>query len=111
MTERTFRVERNGILLFQTNLNPQDGVFLSQAADDYIASLGVQAHPDIQVETAMIPTPLVDALIEEIDAEYEALDYSEWTVEEIKDALRARDLLLTGNKAELIERLEDDDEG
>jgi uncharacterized protein YnzC (UPF0291/DUF896 family) len=35
--------------------------------------------------------------------------YDEWTVEELKDALRSRDLPVSGNKAELVERLAEDD--
>ena len=36
-------------------------------------------------------------------------DYSDYTVEELREELRERDLSTTGNKAELIERLEYDD--
>jgi hypothetical protein len=36
-------------------------------------------------------------------------DYEEMTVEELKDELSARDLPVSGNKAELVERLEEND--
>jgi hypothetical protein len=37
-------------------------------------------------------------------------DYDEFTVDELRDDLRSRDLHTSGTKAELIARLEDDDE-
>lgn len=37
-------------------------------------------------------------------------DYSEWSIEELKDALRTRGLPVSGNKDELVARLEEDDE-
>ncbi len=43
------------------------------------------------------------------EAEEEA-DYDEWTVDELKDALRSRGLMVSGTKAELVERLEGDDD-
>lgn len=37
-------------------------------------------------------------------------DYEDQSVEELKDELRRRDLPISGNKTELIARLEEDDE-
>jgi hypothetical protein len=122
MTERTFRVERNGILMFETNLNPGDGVFLSSAAETYIASVGAEPHPDIaedvvgeiKVEAEDSESPAVAAVIEEMEAEtfIETDDeYTDWTVAQLKEELGNRGLPVSGTKAELIERLEDDDNG
>lgn len=40
----------------------------------------------------------------------DSADYEALTVEELREALAARDLPRTGNKAELVDRLRDDDE-
>jgi hypothetical protein len=40
----------------------------------------------------------------------ETADYGTWTVEELRDELRARDLPANGNKSELVARLKDHDE-
>ncbi len=42
--------------------------------------------------------------------EGEAQDYTELTVDELRDILRDRDLAVGGTKAELVERLNEDDE-
>jgi len=53
-----------------------------------------EANPDI---------PTADA------SEVEASGWDEYTVDELKDELANRDLPVSGNKAELIARLEEDD--
>jgi hypothetical protein len=53
-----------------------------------------------EAEAADQAAPEAQAEVEE-DAVYE-----EWTVEELRDALSARGLPVSGNKAELIERLQ-----
>jgi hypothetical protein len=124
MTERTFRVERNGNLLFETNLNPADGVYLSSAAETYTASLGAQAPPDIEEvqgemkvesEASEAPDAVADEAVEvteeELEADEEGASYEDYTVEELKDILRERELMVSGTKDELIARLEADDEG
>jgi hypothetical protein len=122
MTERTFRVERNGILMFETNLNPGDGVFLSSAAETYIASVGAEPHPDIaedvvgeikveaeDSEAPVVPEPET-VTEEELEEDEEGASYEDYTVEELKDVLRERELMVSGTKDELIARLEEDDE-
>jgi hypothetical protein len=121
MTERTFRVERNGNLLFETNLNPADGVYLSSAAEVYTASLGAQAPPDIEEvqgemkvesedsEAPVVPEPET-VTEEELEEDEEGASYEDYTVEELKDVLRERELMVSGTKDELIARLEEDDE-
>ncbi|MGH7206896.1 MAG: SAP domain-containing protein [Nitrospiraceae bacterium] len=54
--------------------------------------------------------PVSTPAVEE-EAQEETAEYSEWTVEELRDALRGRDLMVSGTKDELIARLEEDDEG
>jgi hypothetical protein len=121
MTERTFRVERNGILMFETNLNPGDGVFLSSAAETYIASVGAEPHPDIaedvvgeikvESEESELEVPEPETVTEEeLVEDEEGASYEDYTVEELKDILRERELMVSGTKDELIARLEDDDE-
>jgi hypothetical protein len=44
------------------------------------------------------------------DADSDDADYSDLTLDELKDKLRDRDLPVSGNKDELIARLEEDDE-
>jgi hypothetical protein len=41
----------------------------------------------------------------------EDTDYGDLTVPELQDRLRERDLSTTGNKQELVDRLEDSDQG
>ncbi len=41
----------------------------------------------------------------------EDVDYSEWKVAELRDELDARGLDTDGNKADLVARLEEDDQG
>ena len=40
----------------------------------------------------------------------ETAPYKEWTLDDLRDELRARQLPTSGNKPELVERLEDNDE-
>lgn len=47
---------------------------------------------------------------EATDEEVDEDSYSSWTVDELQDELRKRDLPVSGNKAELVERLEGNDE-
>lgn len=48
-------------------------------------------------------------LDEEVEAETETEGYESWTNEELQAELESRGLTKSGNKAELIERLEEDD--
>ncbi len=59
--------------------------------------------------------PAAEAEVEEVTEEVlveddEEASYDEWTVEELKDALRSRGLMVSGVKDELVARLEGDDE-
>jgi hypothetical protein len=133
MTERVFQVMKNGILQFETNLNPGDGVFLSSAAEAYVAHLGAEAPADVEEvqgqmnveyelgELPVEPEPVVledeavaaeaeEVTEAELEADEEEAEYSEWTVDELKEALRSRGLMVSGTKDELIERLEGNDE-
>lgn len=47
----------------------------------------------------------------EVAPEVEGQDYHQLTVDELRDILRDRDLSVSGTKAELVERLNDDDAG
>jgi hypothetical protein len=73
---------------------PQDGQSLPPLAEDATEAANAPGGP---------PEPL-DRAIPQGDE-----PYAGWTVEDLEDELRARDLPLAGNKAEQLERLRADD--
>jgi hypothetical protein len=94
-------------------------VFLSSAADLYIASLGAEAPADVEEvqgemtvesedsELDAIADEAEEVTEEELEADEEEGGLEELTVEELKEELRDAGLPVSGTKAELIERLED----
>jgi hypothetical protein len=56
-----------------------------------------------------VPTPAPEPVAEDEDGDGDE-GYSEYTVEELKSFLSERGLTVSGNKAELIERLTESDE-
>lgn len=95
------------------NLSDEDRKYLEDrgrgnivAHLDYMAR--VQAASDSlerkRLETGKFPEPTPQVVAEEVDEPYE-----KWTVEDLREELKNRQLPQGGNKSELVERLEMDD--
>jgi hypothetical protein len=69
------------------------------------APVGATGQPDIDEGAGLYDE--VEAT--EADEAAAAEGYGSWTVDELKDELRSRDLAVSGSKPELVARLEDDD--
>jgi hypothetical protein len=69
----------------------------------------------VESEASEAPDAVADEAVEvteeELEADEEGASYEDYTVEELKDILRERELMVSGTKDELIARLEADDEG
>lgn len=62
-----------------------------------------------EAEQAGFDVNLDDEFVVDSDEEEGTAPYSEWTVDDLKAELKARDLTVSGSKEQLVERLEEDD--
>lgn len=87
------------------NLSNDDLLYLSQR-NHLIREAEFQGVEDIRDRVKAA----VEGSSTEDEDEEEDLTYDDATVEELKEELKARNLPTTGNKDELVKRLEQDDE-
>ena len=87
----------------------------TEGEEDDMAKITVHGGPSNAGEVASppaaaSPATALEAASPEPEAAAEAKGYAASTVEELRDLLRQRELPVSGAKAELVERLEADDQ-
>ena len=83
-----------------TELDTEDG-------DSEDSDVGVDEHPVVDIQEEIIPPS------ETIEANmmFQSNDYNSWTVVELREECRKRNITIRGTKAEVVLRLRQDDEG
>jgi len=84
-----------------TELDAEDG----DGEDSYV---GVDEHPVVDIQEEEI-TPPIQTI--EANVMFQSNDYNSWTVVELREECRKRNITIRGTKAEVVLRLRQDDEG
>jgi hypothetical protein len=84
-----------------TELDAEDG-------DSEDSDVGVDEHPVVDIQEEGI-TPPIQTI--EANSMFQSNDYNSWTVVELREECRKRDITIRGTKAEVVLRLRQDDEG
>ena len=84
-----------------TELDTEDG-------DSEDSDVGVDEHPVVDIQEEEIKPPIQTI---EASTMFQSNDYNSWTVVELREECRKRNITIRGTKAEVVLRLRQDDEG
>ena len=84
-----------------TELDAEDG-------DSEDSDVGIDEHPVVDIQEEKIKPPIQTI---EANVMFQSNDYNSWTVVELREECRKRDITIRGTKAEVVLRLLQDDEG
>ena len=84
-----------------TELDAEDG-------DSEDSDVGIDEHPVVDIQEEEIKPPIQTI---EANVMFQSNDYNSWTVVELREECRKRNITIRGTKAEVVLRLRQDDEG